>query len=76
MISYLEHENAARFLIENQADPNVGSHMNDSALILAISKRNHRLNVEKPTELLYILVLQKSEYNIDCDRLFVIYRVR
>lgn len=49
MFSYLDHENAARFLIENQADPNVGRHMNDSALILAISKRNHHLNVEKTT---------------------------
>lgn len=43
-LPYSEHENAAVLLIENGIDPNVGSHMNDSALVYAISERNHLIH--------------------------------
>lgn len=36
-----EHKNAAKMLIENGIDPNVGKHNDDSALIYAITERNN-----------------------------------
>lgn len=43
----LDHEDAAKFFIARGIDPNVGSQGNDSALIVAISKRKSFENYKK-----------------------------